>query len=106
MLFDEPEGVLLLDTVAAARRPYDRSGAWLVLRTEGITVRSVLPNSPAAKVQLRGGDVLVALNGQPVSDLDAARAVLAGAPGTAVTVAFLRAGHRYSAVVTLRNLIL
>ncbi|MDJ0508527.1 MAG: HhoA/HhoB/HtrA family serine endopeptidase [Crocosphaera sp.] len=40
----------------------------LVPEVEGILVVQVVPNSPAAKARLRRGDVIVAVNNQPVKD--------------------------------------
>ncbi len=40
----------------------------LVPEVDGILVVQVIPNSPAAKARLRRGDVIVAVNNQPVKD--------------------------------------
>jgi len=106
VLFNEPALQLTLTPTAGNRRytNYDRSGAWLVIRSNAVVVKSVLPNSPAAKM-LSPGDRLIAVNGQPVNDLDSVRALLAATPGTSVSVTFERGGKQHSGSIALKTLL-
>jgi hypothetical protein len=106
VLFDEPAGQLVLTAVSdASRSTYDRSGAWLIVRGGAIMVKSVLPDSPAAKLELQPGDRIVAVNGQAATDLDVARALLAGAPGTTVTLTYEHGGRQHSGSLELKTLL-
>jgi S1-C subfamily serine protease len=59
----------------------------------GLMVVSVQPDGPAARSGLLLGDVLVALDGAPVSAPDEVQAMIAGRrPGSAFTATVLRAG--------------
>ncbi len=62
---------------------------------------AIVPGTPAARAGLRKGDILTALDGEPVSDESDLAAVLATRkPGQSLRVTFLRAGK--SSSVTLR----
>ena len=59
--------------------------------TRGVVVNGVAENGPAAKAGIRRGDVIVAFNGQPVSDGNTLRNQIAStAPGTQVQVTLIR----------------
>lgn len=86
-------------------------------RQEGVLVVEVTPDSPAEKVGLLGsfrtveidgqqikvgGDVIVAIDGQPVSQMQELRAfVLEAEPGQQVTLTVLRNGEEMTIEVTL-----
>jgi aminopeptidase N len=61
---------------------------------EGVRLSDVNPGSPAEKAGLRGGDVLIAVNGQAVNTLREYADVLRGlAPGDAVEIQYVRGGE-------------
>jgi serine protease Do len=69
----------------------------------GVCVDQVRPDSPAVDA-LRTGDVILALDGRPVSDSGAfVRLVGSTPPDRAVAVSLLRDGHPVAASVTLRR---
>lgn len=63
---------------------------------EGVTVTGVAPNGPAAGAGIIEGDMLAAINGEPIEDLgDLWRRLWAAGPaGVPVTLAMLRNGSR------------
>jgi S1-C subfamily serine protease len=82
----------------------------------GVLVTNVVPNSPAASVGLRGGqggtleriprggDVVVALDGTPVRDMnELADRVASRQPGDSVTLTIVRGGQRQEVTVILRS---
>jgi serine protease Do len=74
----------------------DASGALVVAPQE---------NSPGAKAGIKEGDVVTAVNGQPVKDArDLARRVAAFPPNTKINVDLWRNGKQQSVSVTLGNL--
>src|SRR5579884_3264438 len=69
---------------------------------KGVAISEVSPNSPGAKAGLKVGDVIVAVNGNPVEDENAFRLEIAGmAPGSKVNLKVLRDGHEMEVPVTL-----
>ena len=70
-------------------------------RGQGLRVRSVYPNSPAARAGLEPGDVVVAIDGRPVEGRDDFDTALASAgTGRALVVAFRREGQERTARLT------
>jgi serine protease Do len=60
---------------------------------DGALVSEVKPDAPAAKAGLKEGDVITAINGEPVKDANALTfAVTANRPGTKLTLEVLRDG--------------
>src|SRR5205085_6684655 len=60
----------------------------------GVIVGSVQPGSAAERAGLKQGDVIVALNGQPVNDSNSLRnRVASTAPGADVTLTVVRDGR-------------
>ncbi|MGH7380267.1 MAG: DegQ family serine endoprotease [Candidatus Methylomirabilales bacterium] len=71
----------------------------------GALVSEVVTGSPAAAAGLKPGDVIVALDGQPVADARDLPRLVAGRPvGSTVQVTFLRAGKRQTVRLTLGEL--
>jgi carboxyl-terminal processing protease len=60
---------------------------------EGVLVSRVIAASPAELAGVCAGDLLRAVDGDPVADLDAATAALAGERGTPVVLGVVRAGE-------------
>ena len=70
--------------------------------TRGILVGGVTDNGPAAKAGIRRGDVIVAFNGQPVSDANTLRNQVASTPpGTPVQLTIVRDKREQQIPVTL-----
>jgi serine protease Do len=71
----------------------------------GALVGNVYPNTPAEKAGLKAGDVIVAFNGQDVSDAHSLMlAISECSPGSPATVKFLRQGKSKTATVDLAAL--
>jgi hypothetical protein len=69
---------------------------------EGVYVQAVAGNSPAARADLRPGDVIVAWNGEPVrAGADLVRKISATPVGQRVILQFVRAGTRYDVPVAV-----
>ena len=68
----------------------------------GVAVAQVTPNSPAEKAGMKVGDVITAINGNPVEDVNSFRLAVAGfAPGTTVHLKVARNGQNVDLPVTL-----
>ncbi|MBV8280474.1 MAG: PDZ domain-containing protein [Candidatus Eremiobacteraeota bacterium] len=105
VLLNEPALQLTLTPVAGLRRSsYDRSGAWLIWRNGAVTVKSVIPESPASKL-LSPGDRIIALNGQVAFDLDGARTILAGPAGSSVAMTYEHGGRQREGSLVLKSLL-
>jgi len=73
--------------------------------SEGILVAQVNEGSPAAKAGIRTGDVVVAYDGKPVTDIGSFRnQVSLTAPGTRKSLTILRDGERKTLTVTIGEL--
>jgi regulator of sigma E protease len=57
------------------------------------TVKEVQPNTPAASVGLRPGDVIVAVSGQRTPDFESVSELIRGSQGKPITLAVLRNGR-------------
>ncbi len=83
----------------------DLAKAFKLNSTEGVLVGDVTPDSPGAKAGLQKGDVIVALNGQPVSDAEDLRLRVAQiAPGTNVKLDVIRDGQKRQLSANLAEL--
>jgi serine protease Do len=69
---------------------------------QGVIIQSIMENSPAERAGLERNDVIVDLNGSPVTDRDKFRLKIADTPaGTKVRLGYLRDGKRREADLTL-----
>ncbi len=70
--------------------------------THGVAIAQVEPNSPGSSAGLQVGDVITAVNGTPVSDVNQFRLQVAGmSPGSRVNLRIDRNGHNSDMPVTL-----
>jgi C-terminal processing protease CtpA/Prc len=92
------------------RAELDMSGLYLVSdrASRRIIVKEVRPWSSADAASMRPGDVLVAVDGQPIARLTlaAVRRVFRSGDGRVVRLGLERAGVANEAVLTLRRAIL
>jgi serine protease Do len=73
--------------------------------SKGALVAEPMTDSPAAKAGIRSGDVITALNGNPVTDArDLAMQISSMAPGAAVNVTIWREGTEKSISLTLGDM--
>jgi Do/DeqQ family serine protease len=71
----------------------------------GALVGDIASGSPADRAGLRRGDVILAVDGAPVSDSNALRNLVASSePGSQVTLTFVRDGREQSVAATLAEL--
>ncbi|MGX7707603.1 Do family serine endopeptidase [Methylobacterium sp. Gmos1] len=74
-------------------------------KAKGALVTSAQDGTPAAKAGLKSGDVVQAVNGDPVTDArELSRKIASLKPGTKVDLAYLRGGKAETAQVTLGTL--
>jgi Do/DeqQ family serine protease len=72
---------------------------------QGVLVSQVTPGSAADKAGIKPGDVITEFNGQKVLDPNTFRNTVAStAPGTEVTITYIRDGHPQQAKATLQEL--
>ena len=80
----------------------DMAKAFGMPNGRGVAVAQVEPDSPALKAGLKIGDVITAINGNSVDDVNAFRLQIAGfAPGTTVHLKVARSGQTLDVPVTL-----
>jgi hypothetical protein len=90
-------------SAAASPSPFDGSGLWLIWRGGAVIIRNVVPRSPAAAAGIGNGDVILAIDGKPLQDLDAARGAFMQPAGTKVFVTVERGSRRRDVTITLRS---
>ena len=72
---------------------------------EGALVGDVTPNSPGATAGLQKGDVIVAMNGQPIGDFEDLRLRISQtSPGTSVKLEVMRNGQKHEFTAALGEL--
>ncbi len=73
--------------------------------TKGVLITDLTPDGPAAKAGLKREDIITGINSKPVTSREDLRLIIAQtAPGTPVTVGYLRDGKPASVEVTLSKL--
>src|SRR5207244_2527259 len=83
----------------------DMAAALGLKEARGVLVSGVAPGSPAERAGIKTGDVILALNGQPVNDGNELRNRVAGnPPGTEVTLTIFRDGKEQQVKTTLGEL--
>ncbi|PZR06679.1 MAG: hypothetical protein DI536_29625 [Archangium gephyra] len=100
---DLPRGGALNVTIKVVLRTGRASGHGIGIYDLSTKISEVLPDSPAAKAGLQAGDVLLAIDGRPVTELDpdSASALLDNhAPG-AMSLSVQRAGAPINVTLTL-----
>jgi serine protease Do len=76
--------------------------AFQLKETKGVVISDLAPDSPASHAGLQRGDVIAAMNGQPVEEGRSLRLAIARlAPGTNVTLAVVRNNERRNVSVKL-----
>ncbi len=77
----------------------------LPAHTTGVIVSSVAPGSAADRAGVKQGDVITALDGQPVKDMNTLRnRVAQSTPGTSAELTVIRSGHEQHLAVKLDEL--
>ena len=72
--------------------------------SEGVRIEDVIEGSPAEKAGLQAGDLLLALDGQPVHNpSEVGDYILTKKPGDQVTITYLREGRQAETTVTLAD---
>lgn len=100
---DLPRGGALNVTIKVVLRTGRASGHGIGIYDLSTKISEVLPDSPAAKAGLQAGDVLLAIDGRSVTELDpdSASALLDNhAPG-AMSLSVQRAGAPINVTLTL-----
>jgi serine protease Do len=68
-----------------------------------VTIEDIIPNSPAEKAGLLSGDILIALNGRLVANLDEYKRIMAMSEGkTKITI--FREGKYYEKKIRIINI--
>jgi serine protease Do len=71
----------------------------------GVLVQSVAPGGPAEKAGLKGGDIILSVDGRPIKDGDdLVNEITSRHPGSTVRIGYLRDGKQGDASVTIGDL--
>jgi len=72
---------------------------------EGVLITGAIEGSPAEEAELKRGDIITEVNGEPVSEVNRLRRLIAAhQPGTSVTLTIFRQGRTLEVPVTLAEL--
>ena len=89
-------GILPQDVTPALAKAFNAND------TNGALVGQVTPDSPAARAGLKQGDIIAAINGEPVTDANQLRMKIGMmAPNSTVNLKVMRDGHSQNMPVTL-----
>jgi hypothetical protein len=107
LTLDYPHQRIYLMPNASYHTPftYDRSGLFLIDYNGAVMVLDARVGTPAAAAGLHKGDILVSVDGKPASSYTLAqvRALLSGAPGTAVLLHVRTGSAERDVTLTLRD---
>jgi serine protease Do len=99
---------LVKKVIATLEKDTSRSWGWLGLYpealpgNEGLSVTALVPDGPAARAGLQGGDIILAVNGQPVkSPLGLQKMILFTPVGETIAIAIRRDGESKTLQVTI-----
>ena len=82
---------------------YSYTGMSVYLINHLVTIEDIIPNSPAEKAGLLSGDILIALNGRLVTNLDEYKRIMAMSEGkTKITI--FREGKYYEKKIRIINI--
>ncbi|MEJ2482454.1 MAG: PDZ domain-containing protein, partial [Gemmatimonadota bacterium] len=70
-------------------------------RAEGLLVLRVIPDTPAGRLGIRGGDVVVEVNGRSVSSIDDFRRAIHEGRDDGISVKWIRKGTRQEGLLTI-----
>jgi hypothetical protein len=82
---------------------YSYTGMSVYLINNLVTIEDIIPNAPAAKAGLLSGDILIALNGQPVINLDVYKKIMSVTTGRS-TITIYREGRYYEMKIRIINI--
>jgi hypothetical protein len=85
---------------------FDRSGLWINAHGDGYEVMDVAPGSAAASAGVALGDLIIAVDGHPVTDSglsDTREALRTAPPGTRVGLTIRRGGQTRTVTLILRD---
>jgi len=112
VIFDYPHGRVIIEPNAMFRAPYEFDMSGLFLTSEGASskgfkVYSTITGSPAADAGIREGDVIDAIDGQPVSKftLDQVRQMFKDAENKEHSLSIRRNDKTHTAKLRLRRII-
>jgi membrane-associated protease RseP (regulator of RpoE activity) len=87
---------------------FDHSGMWINCDEGGFKIAYISAGAPAEKAGLKAGDIIVAVDGTPASELhlyNVREWLRDAAPGTVVRLSIRRSGESKQFAITLRDLI-
>lgn len=108
VVFDPSRHQLILEPNASFTEPYEHNMSGIGLRAEGenfsvIKIYRVIEDSPATAAGLREGDVIMAIDGQPVSSLEQLYQMFKQ-DGRERALSIMRSGERMQVQLRLRRL--
>ncbi len=111
LIYDCPHNTLYLEPTSRLQAPFENEMAGLRWLMSGpalnhFRVRSVIPDSPAAKAGLQPGDTLVSIDGKPADSFDkqSLREYMRRV-GRKITLVLNRDGHNTTVTITLERLV-